>query len=434
VGSVAAAAELISNLLSRFRIGFMTLNPGRTVSDLEELRELTGDAEGAQRVAWTGTWEQARDFLRGKLAGTGAAEEVDEAGNQWFTLPGASDRALLIGGHMDSVPNGGWLDGSLNVLAGVEVMRRLAAEGQPPVTVRLVSWADEEGARFGRSLFGSSAAAGSMRDQDELRQLHDRDGVALPDALREHGVELDHALEARSQLENAAAYLELHIEQGPVLESLDLPLGVVLGTFGVERSRFTWHGQAAHAGSTPMDKRRDALAGAAKLALYIREIAAEVGGGAVCTSGGVVTKPGIVTSVVETAEQLLDQRHLDASSLARMLELAREGAERFAQEENVTVEWERIWSIEPILFDDTLIGFADEAIREVAGTSHRLPSGPLHDAAEVSRAGIPTVMLFVQSLRGLSHTKVEDTKREHLELSVQALDRLTDKTLAWLGV
>jgi N-carbamoyl-L-amino-acid hydrolase len=411
----------------------MTLSPARTVADLEELRELTGDADGAQRVAWTGTWEKAREFLRAKLEGTGAAEEVDEAGNQWFTLPGASDRALLIGGHMDSVPNGGWLDGCLNVLAGAEVMRRLAGEGEPPVTVRLVSWADEEGARFGRSLFGSSAAAGSMRDQDELRQLRDRDGIALPDALREHGVELDRALEARSQLEHAAAYLELHIEQGPVLESLDLPLGVVLGTFGVERSRFTWHGQAAHAGSTPMDKRRDALAGAAKLALYIREIAAEVGGGAVCTSGGVVTKPGIVTSVVETAEQLLDQRHLDGSSLARMLELAREGAERFAQEENVTVDWERIWSIEPILFDETLIGLADEAIREVAGASHRLPSGPLHDAAEVARAGVPTVMLFVQSLRGLSHTKVEDTRREHLELSVQALDRLTDKTIAWLS-
>jgi N-carbamoyl-L-amino-acid hydrolase len=411
----------------------MTLSPARTVADLEELRELTGDADGAQRVAWTGTWEKAREFLRAKLEGTGAAEEVDEAGNQWFTLPGASDRALLIGGHMDSVPNGGWLDGCLNVLAGAEVMRRLAGEGEPPVTVRLVSWADEEGARFGRSLFGSSAAAGSMRDQDELRQLRDRDGIALPDALREHGVELDRALEARSQLEHAAAYLELHIEQGPVLESLDLPLGVVLGTFGVERSRFTWHGQAAHAGSTPMDKRRDALAGAAKLALYIREIAAEVGGGAVCTSGGVVTKPGIVTSVVETAEQLLDQRHLDGPSLARMLELAREGAERFAQEENVTVDWERIWSIEPILFDETLIGLADEAIGVGAGASHRLPSGPLHDAAEVARAGIPTVMLFVQSLRGLSHTKVEDTRREHLELSVQALDRLTDKTIAWLS-
>jgi N-carbamoyl-L-amino-acid hydrolase len=315
----------------------------------------------------------------------------------------------------------------------VEVLRRIAAEGQPPVTVRLVSWADEEGARFGRSLFGSSAAAGSMADQEELRALKDRDGIALPDALREHGVDLDGALASRKQLEDAAAYLELHIEQGPVLESMDLPLGVVLGTFGVERSRFTWRGQAAHAGSTPMDKRRDALAGAAKLALYIREIAAEVGGGAVCTSGGVVTKPGIVTSVVETAEQLLDQRHLDAGSLGRMLSMAKEAAERFAREENIEVEWERIWNIEPILFDQALIELADESIREVAGTSHRLPSGPLHDAAEVARAGIPTVMLFVQSLRGLSHTKLEDTKREHLELSVQALDRLTSKTIARLS-
>jgi N-carbamoyl-L-amino-acid hydrolase len=403
------------------------------VGDLKALREQTGDAEGAQRVAWTDTWEKARSFLRTKVEPTGAAETIDEAGNQWFTLSGASDKVLVIGGHMDSVPNGGWLDGCLNVLAGVEVLRRIAEEGEPAVTVRLVSWADEEGARFGRSLFGSSAAAGSMRDQAELRALSDRDGIALPDALRDHGVDLDGATAARSQLDGAAAYLELHIEQGPVLESLDLPLGVVLGTFGVERSRFIWRGQAAHAGSTPMDKRRDALAGAAKLALYIREIAAEVGGGAVCTSGGVVCKPGIVTSVVETAEQLLDQRHLDTASLARMLQLARDAADRFAAEENIEVEWERIWSIEPILFDQKLIGFADDAVREVSGTSHQLPSGPLHDAAEVSRAGIPTVMLFVQSLRGLSHTKLEDTREEHLELSVQALDRLASKTLASLA-
>jgi N-carbamoyl-L-amino-acid hydrolase len=272
-----------------------------------------------------------------------------------------------------------------------------------------------------------------MRDQDELRRLTDADGIALPEALREHGIELDDALAARSQLEGAAAYLELHIEQGPVLESLDLPLGVVLGTFGVERSRITWRGQAAHAGSTPMDKRHDALAGAAKLALSIRDIAREVGGGAVCTSGGVVTRPGIVTSVVETAEQLLDQRHLDAGSLERMLKMAKEDAARFAAEENLEVEWERIWAIEPILFDETLIGLADEAVREVSGTSHRLPSGPLHDAAEVARAGIPTVMLFVQSLRGLSHTKLEDTKQEHLALSVEALDRLAAKTIGWLA-
>jgi hydantoinase/carbamoylase family amidase len=382
-------------------------------------------------VAWTDSWKTANDWLRSELAAIDSVSvDTDAAGNLWATAPGDSERFVIVGGHLDSVPNGGWLDGSLNVLAGLEVLRAQAPESRA-LTLKLVSWADEEGARFGRSLLGSSAAAGSL-EPDSVRGLTDRDGIALPDALRQHGVDLDAALDARSQLDGAAAYLELHIEQGPVLESLDLPLGVVLGTFGVERSRFTWRGQAAHAGSTPMDQRRDALAGAAKLALYIREIAAEVGHGAVCTSGGVVTKPGIVTSVVETAEQLLDQRHLDAASLARMLELAKQAAVRFAAEENIEVEWERIWSIEPILFDETLIGLAEEAVREVSGTSHRLPSGPLHDAAEVARAGIPTVMLFVQSLRGLSHTKLEDTREEHLGLSVEALDRLTSKTIAWL--
>src|SRR6266540_1893607 len=370
----------------------MPLDPSRTVAELKELRELTGDENGAQRVAWTDTWERAREWLRGKIAETGAEETIDAAGNQWFTLPGGSEHAVLLGGHIDSVPNGGWLDGCLNVLAAVEVLRRIAAEGQPPVTVRLVNWADEEGARFGRSLFGSSAAAGSMADQDELRQRKDADGVALPDALKEHGVELDSALEARSELEGAVAYLELHIEQGPVLESMDLPLGVVLGTFGVERHQVTFRGQAAHAGSTPMDARRDALAGAAMLELAIREIAKDAGLGAVCTMGSVVTKPGIVTSVVETAECLLDQRHLDAETLAAMLEAAKAVTERIANEEDVGVEWERIWQIEPILFDDELIGLAEDSIEEVAGTSHRLPSGPLHDAAEVARAGVPTVM------------------------------------------
>jgi len=408
----------------------MALDPARVVTRLKELRAETGDADGAQRVAWTDTWARARVLLADSLSDLPLEVERDAAGNDWYTLPGSSTRTVLIGGHLDSVPNGGWLDGSLNVLAGAEVLRRIAEEGTPPVTVRLVDWADEEGARFGRSLFGSSAAAGSMADQDELCKLVDRDGVSLPDAVGRFGVDLDTALEARAELEGAAAYLELHIEQGPVLESMGLPLGAVLGTFGVERHRIHWTGQAAHAGSTPMDKRRDALAGAARLALSLRRIAADAGGGAVCTSGGVVCRPGIVTSVVETAEQLLDQRHLDASTLAGMLAQAKELSEGFAKEENIEVAWEKIWSIEPILFDDELIGFADEAISEVAGASHRLPSGPLHDAAEVSRAGVPTVMVFVQSLRGLSHTRLEDTREDHLELSVAALDRLAARTVA----
>jgi N-carbamoyl-L-amino-acid hydrolase len=411
----------------------MALSPGRTVAELKELRELTGDENGAQRVAWTETWSTARKWLDKKISELAVEKTCDAAGNQWFTLPGESEQALLIGGHIDSVPNGGWLDGALNVLAGVEVLRRIAEQGTPPVTVRLVNWADEEGARFGRSLFGSSAAAGSMDDQDELRERRDADGVPAPEAIARFDVDLDTALEARSELVNAAAYLELHIEQGPVLEALELPLGVVLGTFGVERHQVTFRGQAAHAGSTPMDKRRDALAGAAKLELELREIAQRTGGGAVCTMGGVVTRPGIVTSVVETAECLLDQRHLDAAKLAEMMSNAEAASRRFAEEEDIDVSWERIWRIEPILFDEALIELADEAVGEVAGRSHRLPSGPLHDAAEVARAGIPTVMLFVQSLRGLSHTKLEDTKEEHLELSVQALDRLAEKAIARLA-
>src|SRR6476469_523462 len=157
----------------------MPLDPSRTVAELRELQELTGDENGAQRVAWTDIWESAREWLRGTVSDTGADEEIDSAGNQWFTLRGDSERALLIGGHIDSVPNGGWLDGCLNVMAGVEVLRRIAEEGAAPVTVRLVNWADEEGARFGRSLFGSSAAAGSMADQDELAKLSDREGVPL---------------------------------------------------------------------------------------------------------------------------------------------------------------------------------------------------------------------------------------------------------------
>jgi hydantoinase/carbamoylase family amidase len=402
------------------------LEPSRTVAELHELHQLTGDADGAQRVCWTEVWARAREWMRGKLAALPVEVEVDEAGNQWATLAGDSERAVLIGGHIDSVPNGGWLDGCLNVLAGLEVLRRIATDGRLPVTVRLVDWADEEGARFGRSLFGSSACSGTL-NPDELRGLSDRDGIPLPDALAAWGVDLDRARECGRQLATAAAYLELHIEQGPVLESLGLPLGVVLGTVGVERYRIRFTGQSAHAGSTPMDKRRDAFGAAAKLGLEIREIAKRHGG--VCTVGSCITRPGIVTAVVGECEITLDQRHLDANTLARMLAEAKNAGRQIAGVEKVEVEWERIWQIHPIPFDLALVELADEAIREVAGASHRLPSGPLHDAAEVSRAGVPTVMVFVQSLRGLSHTRLEDTRPEHLELSVRALDRLASKTI-----
>lgn len=408
------------------------LEPKRTVAELKELRALTGDENGAWRVAWTDTWLKAREWFESKLAGLPVEHHYDAAGNNWVTLGGKSEKALLIGGHLDSVPGGGWLDGCLNVLAGLEVLRRIAEEyeGKPPVTVRLVDWADEEGARFGRSLLGSSAFAGTHTIEAD-RGRTDKDGIRLDDALRRCGVDIDRFPEAQVEQKNAAAYLELHIEQGPVLLDKGLPLGVVLGTKGVERHAITFHGQEAHSGSTPMNRRKDALAAAAKLALEIRPIAMKHPD-AVCTMGSVKTFPGIVTAVVGRCEATLDQRDLDVNVLAQMLAEAREASMRFAREENCTVEWSRIWNIEPIPFHPQLIEFCDEAIREVTGVSYRLPSGPLHDAAEVARAGIPTVMMFTQSLHGISHNKIEDTKEEHLEVAVQALDRLADKTMRWI--
>lgn len=410
----------------------MCLNPKRTVAELKELRALTGDENGAQRLAWTDTWLKAREWLASKVKELPVEHHYDSAGNNWVTLPGASDKGLLIGGHLDSVPNGGWLDGSLNVLAGLEVLRRIAAEfaGRPAVTVRLVDWADEEGARFGRSLLGSSAFAGTHSIEAD-RGRTDRDGIKLEDALERCGVEIDKFPDAKTEQKNAAAYLELHIEQGPVLERMGLPLGVVLGTKGVERHVITFHGQEAHSGSTPMNARRDALAAAAKLALEIRTIAKRHED-AVCTMGSVKTFPGIVTAIVGRCEVTLDQRDLDANVLARMYREAQEASQRFAAEENCSVNWSRLWSIEPVPFHAHLLDLCEQSVRETSGTAHRMPSGPLHDAAEVSRAGIPTVMMFVQSLNGISHNRIEDTKEEHLEMSVVALDRLASKTMEWI--
>jgi N-carbamoyl-L-amino-acid hydrolase len=402
------------------------------VKMLQELRSLTSDENGAQRVAFTDTWIKARNWFMHQIADLPVEQHRDAAGNNWVTLRGTSEKALILGSHLDSVPNGGWLDGALGVLSGLAVLSRIAKkyDGKPPVTIRLVDWADEEGARFGRSLFGSSAFAGTATIEAD-RKRTDKDGVALEDALAEVDIDIDEIGDAQKEQKNAAAYLELHIEQGPVLEHLGLPLGVVLGTKGVERHAIVFHGQEAHSGSTPMAVRKDALAAAAKLALEIRPIAMKHPD-AVCTMGSLKTFPGIVTAVVGRAECTLDQRDLNADVLAQMYKEAVAASQKFAGEERCTVEWSRVWAIEPIPFHPELISFCEAAILETAGKVQRLPSGPLHDAAEVSRAGIPTVMMFVQSLKGISHNKIEDTKIEYLELAVDAMEKLAEKTMAWI--
>ena len=406
--------------------------PARDViSNLRELASLTSTPDGAQRVAWGPVWRQTRQWFAGKLKEIGLQPLTDAAGNSWATLPGKSPKTILIGGHLDSVPNGGWLDGCLGVLAAYEALRSHAG-AQPAATLKLVDWADEEGARFGRSLLGSSAAGGSLRI-DDLRNLRDKDGTRLLDALRENGVIPERMLDAHQELKriDAHAYLELHIEQGPVLESMNKATGVVLGTFGVERNILRFTGQAAHSGSTPIPMRRDAFLAAAETAIACRDIArrhSKPGAGVVCTCGVVKVEPGIVTAVPGVCEISLDQRALDPAVLAQMLADAKAAAETAARNNNVNLEWKPLWRIEPRPFDPRLLDLCAEAVKEVTGDAPRLPSGPLHDAAEMV-PHMPVVMMFAYSSNGLSHCKEEDTPEKYLEQTIEAFLRLVDKTV-----
>ena len=403
------------------------MKPDRVLEDLRELARLTGGPDGARRVCWTDEWERARGLLRSRLDELPVDVTIDPAGNLWAELPGDQDGFVIVGSHVDSVPAGGWLDGALGAFSALEAVRSQSEVGRPPVGLRLVDWADEEGARFGRSLFGSSACAGTL-DIGEVRDLRDRDGERLEEVVSRYGVELERVHESGTRLAGARAYLELHIEQGPVLESRGEPAATVLGTCGVERHVGVFTGQAAHAGATPMSLRRDSFAAAAQAALAMREIGLSHEGG-VCTVGGATSEPGVVTAVAGRTEMLLDQRHLDPGELASMLAEAREACSQAAAGHGCEVELEHLWSIPPIPFDDRLIALARESVVEAGGKDTAIPSGPLHDAAEMARL-MPTVMIFSSSSPPVSHTKEEDTPEPDLRVAIDAYGRTVQATLA----
>jgi hydantoinase/carbamoylase family amidase len=399
----------------------VTIEARRVIADLRELDRLTGGPDGARRICWTEEWLRARAFLRERLEDVdGVAVEEDEAGNLWATLLGDRAGTVAVGSHLDSVPNGGWLDGALGVMAALEVMRAAAGE-QERHAVALVDFADEEGARFGRSLFGSSAVAGTL-DPRSVEGLRDDEGRTLRDVLAEHGVDVDRAGAAATRRETLTAYLELHIEQGPILEREGVPVAAVSGTVGVERHRFTFAGQASHAGTTPMDMRHDAGLAAANDALAVEEIARRHGG--VGTCGRLDLEPGIPTAVAGRADLVVDLRHAAAEPLAEMLAEARAEAARAARGRGCTVSDTEIWRIEPITFDERLVAAALEA----AGTGRILPSGALHDAAEMARH-LPAAMIFASSTRGISHAKDEDTPEPDLERAIDAFGRLVLRVL-----
>jgi N-carbamoyl-L-amino-acid hydrolase len=396
-----------------------TFDPTRVVADLRALADRTGGPEGSRRLCWTPAWLEARTLLRESLATLPVEVDVDEAGNLWAVLRGERPETLVVGSHLDSVPKGGWLDGALGVMAGLELLRALAAEGRPPVTVALVDWADEEGARFSRSLFGSAASMGTV-DPDILRGLVDKEGNQLVDVLSAHGVDIDNLDGARRRMDDVAAYVEVHIEQGPVLESMGLGICTVTGTKGIERERLIFRGQAAHAGTMPMPMRRDSFRAASRFALAVAEIGDRHDG--VTTVGAVACKPGVVTAVAGETTITLDMRHIDAGELASMLAASRRAAADAAAAEGCTVEWEHIFRIPPMPFHPALLDAARESVREVEGHAVELPSGALHDASETARS-IPTVMIFSSSTNGLSHTAEEDTPVAHIEMAADAFHR-----------
>ena len=404
-----------------------SIDARRVIADLRELDRRTGGPDGAQRLCWGDGWREARSLLIELLGEIGLTAKADAAGNLWASLEGEQKPALALGSHLDSVPDGGWLDGALGVMAALDVLRAWSeADVRPPRTLTLVDWADEEGARFGRSLFGSSAFSGTLVPA-EVRDLRDREGNRLADVLAENGVDLDLAPGAASRVGRLAAYLELHIEQGPVLEDEGLRAAAVSGCAGVERHRFRFTGQASHAGTTPMDRRRDAGLAAAELALRVEEIALRHAG--VATAGALALRPGIPTAVAGEAELLVDLRHPKADELATMLDETRAAAQAVAAERGCQPGSEPVWAIQPIPFNPPLVALAREACREAAGSDRELTSGALHDAAEVARV-LPAAMIFCPSAGGISHAKQEDTAEPDLAAGIEALGALANRVLA----
>ena len=400
-------------------------DPARVVADLRSLAARTGGEEGSRRLAWTPEWLEARAWLRESLARLPGQVDEDEAGNLWIVLEGERPDMLVVGSHLDSVPKGGWLDGALGVMAGLELLRALAAAGTPPVSVAVVDWADEEGARFGRSLFGSAACVGTL-DIAKLHTLVDKDGNKLPQVLAAHGIDIDQLDGARTRMANVRAYVEVHIEQGPVLEAMGKGICAVTGTKGIERERLTFRGQAAHSGTMPMEMRRDSFRAAARFALELAEIGKQHDG--VTTVGHVQCWPGVVTAVAGETRVAMDMRHIEATKLQAMFDQAHVAAQAAADAEGCTVAWEHIFRIPPMPFHPLLLDAAKQSVAEVEGHEITLPSGALHDASEMARE-VPTVMIFSSSTNGLSHTKEEDTPVEHLTMAADAFHRTCMRTI-----
>jgi allantoate deiminase len=390
-------------------------------AELQEAARIGAEDGGVSRFAWTPELAEANTWLVGRLESLGLETEIDSAGNvfgRWYEGEG---KAVLVGSHLDTVPRGGRYDGALGVLAAVEVVRALKQSGaslRRPLWV--VSFNDEEGSRFQTGMLGSRAFVGDL-DLDDWRKR----GVA--EAMAVSGFDFERLREARG-IDEVGSYLELHIEQGPVLEQEGVDLGIVTGIAGLLGFRVRLTGEANHAGTTPMSSRRDALAGASRVVLALRDEARSRED--MTANVGILTvAPGGFNVIPGTAELTIDVRAGAANAFARAEEFVRQTLERVAEEERLELEVAETHRKPPTPLDPELRELLAKAAAAEGARVRRMPSGAGHDAM-VLATHVPAAMLFVPSRAGVSHSPEEYTAPELCELGARVLTRAVSSLVA----
>jgi len=399
------------------------INAQRLLSDLRTLSAIGSQADGGvDRVAWSEADLAARRWFAERIREAGLEPRVDAALNVFGHMPESAGPRLLTGSHLDSVPNGGRLDGAYGAVAGLEVLRTMVESGEPlAARVEVVGFADEEGVRFAIGLIGSLALTGEL-DLEQLREGRDWQGDPISQVIASAGREVDRMLDAQQHMHSIAAFLELHIEQGPRMEAEGLDLAVVTGIVGVYRQQVRVIGSQNHAGTTPFRLRHDAGRAAARAAAGLLELVQNVDPEAVANIGAMQFDPGGVNVIPGRAAFTLEIRHLEQPVVDRIVESFNTNLETICAEEGCRAETERLSWVPPARMDPAQLELLEAACQELGHKPARLWSGAGHDAAILARH-VPTGMLFVPSIGGISHSPQENTSDEHLVLGARALLR-----------
>jgi len=388
-------------------------------SDLAALTQFSETDRGVTRVAWSDELFSAYDWLSSRAAEAGLSSRIDAAGNLHLELRPKEGPRVMIGSHLDTVPHGGRFDGALGVLAGLEVARNLQREEVAlPFPTSITAFMDEEGTRFGTTLFGSRAFVGE--NVSAYSQRKDAAGITLAQAMADHGYSAENLPDA-CNVSGVAAYLELHVEQGPVLDDEGAEIGIVTSIVGLVGLSVKLVGEANHAGTTPMHRRRDALVGAALIAHELRDLARRTSG-MTANVGTIAVEPGGKNVVPGVCTFSVDVRAATPDGFATLDEDVHVILTQIAAEERLGLEVSELYRLEPVVMDTGLVDILEQAAESAGAVHLKLPSGAGHDAMALGRH-VPTAMFFVPSRGGISHSPEEDTSDEHCDLGADVLAR-----------